>query len=70
LDSRLDVIRKISPRELGKNISTSRQKVFAVVIDGTATTGIIETCDEFNVKHLAATNFSAIENAKVNLISL
>lgn len=70
LDGSMDVIRKVAPREIPRTISTSRQKVFAIVIDGTATSGIIETCDEFNVKHLAATNFSTHENARVNLVSL
>jgi DNA primase len=70
LDGNLDIIRKISPREIGKSLSMTRQKVYAVVVDGVATSGIIETCDEFYVKYLAATTFSTHENAKVNLISL
>lgn len=70
LDGNLDIIRKISPREIAKNISMSRQKVLAVVIDGTATSGIISTCDEYGIKHLAATMFSAHDEAKVNLVSL
>ena len=70
LDGKLDVIRKVSPREIGRSLGMSRQRVFAVIVDGTATSGIIGACDEYGVKHLAATNFSSYENAKVNLISL
>lgn len=70
LDSNLDVIKKISPRDIGRSIATSRQTVFAVVVDGSATTGIIRACDDSRVKYLAATNFAAVEDAKVNLISL
>ena len=70
LDSNLDVIKKITLREVTKSISMSRTKVFAVVIDGAANSSIIEACDEFGIAHLAATNFSSVEGAKVNLISL
>ncbi|MEI6850002.1 MAG: DNA primase DnaG [archaeon] len=71
LDSNMDVIRKVSSKEVSRNIANSRQKVYAVVIDGTATGSMFEACDEFGVRHLAATTFSTHdENAKVNLISL
>jgi len=70
LDANLDVIKRISPRDLGRSITTSRNPVFAVVIDGSATGGIIRTCDESGVKYLAATNFASAEGAKVNLLSL
>jgi len=71
LDSNMDVIRKVSSKEVSRNIANSRQKVYAVVIDGTATGSMFEACDEFGVRHLAATTFSSHdENAKVNLISL
>ncbi len=70
LNSNLEVIRQVGQREVGKAITTSRQKVFAVIIDGPATGGIIRACDETGVKHLGATNFSSHEDAQVNLISL
>jgi len=70
LDASLDVIKRVTSREIVKSITTSRKKVFAVVIDGTATGVIIEVCDEMGVVHLAATNFARIEGAKVSLISL
>lgn len=70
LDSNMDVIRKVPSREVSRSIAGSRKKVFAVVIDGSAVGAIINACDESGVKHLAATNFSSVENAKVNLVSL
>lgn len=70
LDGNMDVIRKVSSREVSRNIRYSKQKVFAVVIDGAALGPIIGACDETGVSYLAATNFSSFENAKVNLISL
>lgn len=70
LDGNLDVIKKVSPREIMRSIETSRTAVFALVIDGSAISSIIRMCDEAGIKHLAATNFSSVEHAKVNLISL
>jgi DNA primase len=70
LDSNMDVIRKVVPREVPRYARNSRTRVYAVVIDGSATSGIIETCDELGIKYLGATTFSHVENAKVNLVSL
>jgi len=70
LDSSFDIIKKTSQRDIGRSIATSRKPVFAVVIDGSATAGIIRSCDESNVKYLAATNFASVENVKINLLSL
>src|SRR3989339_1307 len=70
VDIKFDIIRKVSPRDVPRALDYSRQKVFAVIIDGPATSGIIRSCDDFAVKHLGATQFSAVENTKVNLISL
>lgn len=70
LDSKMNIIRKISSKEVSRNVRNSKQKVFAVIIDGPALRFIIEACDEAGVSYLAATNFSSFEGAKVNLISL
>ena len=70
IDGNFDVIRKVSYRELVRYIRGSRTKVFAVILDGTATSSIVNACDELGVKHLAATNFSTLEETKVNLVSL
>lgn len=70
LDGNMDVIRKVSSRDVSRGIRYSKQKVFAVIIDGAAIGAIISACDEAGVSHLAATNFSSFDNARVNLISL
>ncbi len=70
LDGSMDIIKRVSSREVSRNIRYSKQKIFAVVIDGAAIATIIAACDEAGVSHLAATNFSSFDNARVNLISL
>jgi DNA primase len=70
LDGNMDAIRRVSSRDVSRGIRYSKQKVFAVVIDGTAISAIINACDENGVQYLGATNFGSIDNAKVNLISL
>jgi len=70
LDGNMDVIRKVSSRDVSRGIRYTKQKVLAVVIDGTAISAIINACDENGVQYLGATNFGSIDNAQVNLISL
>ena len=70
LDNNLEVIRKVSAREIGKSIEFSKHKVYAVVIDGSATSGVIRACEEKGINHLGATQFGSVEGTKVNLISL
>src|SRR3989344_4999045 len=70
LNSGYDTILKVSARDLSRSLRSVNGDVFAVVIDGTATSIIIKTCDERKVPVLGATNFTSVENAKVHLISL
>ncbi len=70
IDSNGDIIQKVAPREVSKNIALSRKRVFAVVIDGNALGTIIKTCDERGVSFLGATNFPAVTPEHVQLISL
>jgi DNA primase len=70
LDANLDVIRKVSLKETAKSIRMTRQKIFAVIIEGTAAASVINACDENNVRYLAATAFGNISEAKVKIISL
>ena len=70
VDSKFDVIKTVSSREVTRSVRNSRKRVFAVIIDGTAVAATIKACDEKGVKHLAATNFASVDGAKVNLISL
>jgi len=70
LDNNFDVIRKVSNKEVGKSIDFSRQRVYAVVIDGTATSGVIRACEEKGVKYVGATTFGSVDETSVKLISL
>ena len=70
LNAALDIITKVSPREISRAIKESRTKVHAIVLDGAATSTLIKICDEESISHLAANTFSNVEDAKVNLISL
>ena len=70
LDSNMDAIRKVSSKEIGKYARGSRTRVYAMAVDGTATKGLIEMCDELGVKYLGALNFATVDNAVVNLVSL
>jgi len=70
LDSKFDVIRKVTPRDIIRTVKSSRTKVSAIIVDGSATTTIIKLCDEQRISYLAATNFASVSNAKVNLVSL
>ena len=70
IDGNGDVIKKISSREVTRNIIHSRKRILAVVIDGSAVGPTIRACDEKGVQYLAANTFTSSENAKVKLISL
>jgi hypothetical protein len=70
VDENFDVIKKVSAKEVGKNIKLSRKKIFAIILDGAATASIVKSCEEEGIQHLAATTFSGIDNTSVNLISL
>ena len=70
VDNNFDVIRKVSQREITKSLKVGK-RVFAVIIDGNASSVIIGACEEAGVQYLGAVNFSSnIEDAKINLVSL
>ncbi len=70
LNSDMDVIKKIGAKEVSRNLGDFKGEIYAIVIDGNATAAVIRGCDETGVKHLGATNFSSVDGARVNLISL
>lgn len=70
LDSKFDVIRKGNVKEAVKIIESSRRGVFAVIIDGTVTSGLISICEQTGVKYLAAKNFGMIKETSLSLVSL
>lgn len=71
LDYNGDVIRKVSNKEVTRSILSSKNQIFAVVIDGQATGASIRACDERNVAYCAATSFGSVTGEeKVKLISI
>jgi DNA primase len=70
LDASLDVINKVSSREVTRSIYYSKKKVYAVVINGSAIPAIVRACEEKGVKYVAATTFGDVGETSVNLISL
>jgi DNA primase len=71
LDENMDVIKKVSNREVTRNLLSSRKPVLAIVIDGSATGPTIRACDEKGVQFLGATSFGAVSgNEKVKIVSL
>ncbi len=70
LDSSLDVMRKVSSREVAKAIGMSRKNIFAVIVEGAVTGTLIRSCEEKDVKYLAATNFGSGADTNIKLVSL
>lgn len=70
LDENLDVIRKVSAKEVMKGIEGTRKQIFAVILEGTATSSLIKLCDDAGIKYLAAVNFGKTDGANVGLVSL
>jgi len=70
LDASLDVIKKVGARDIARNVKGSRQKVFAIIVDGAANSSTVKLCDEQGVAFLGATTFGSVSGAKVELVSL
>ncbi len=70
IDGNFDVIKRVSSREVTRNIMGSRKMIFAVVIDGSAVSPTIRACDDRGVQYLAALTFGSVDNPKVQMISL
>jgi DNA primase len=70
LDGEGSVIKQVSAREVGKSVAYSKNPVFAVAIDGQATSATIKTLDEYGVQFCGATTFGSVEDTTVKLVSL
>lgn len=70
LDENFDVIRKVSARDVNKGVEGTRKQIFAIILEGTATSSLIKLCDDANIKYLAAVNFGKTDDARVKLVSL
>ena len=67
VDSSFKVLRRLS---ISKLHTLYRYKAYALVLDGTATNGIVRIAEEANCKYLVAKNFTATKKTKVNLVSV
>lgn len=70
LDSNLEIIKKISSKNISSALDKTRSRVYAVIIDGTAIPAIIKAAEKAGCRHIAAKNFSFSEDTSLNLISL
>lgn len=70
LDSNLEIGKVVTSTSLVVSLKRIEGPVVAVLIDGSATEGVIRACDEVGVKYLGARNFSYVEGAHVELVSL
>lgn len=70
LSRSLEVMKTISPLSVVSTMERSNAPVFAVVIDGAASGGLVRACEEMGVAYVAARTFPSLEDTKVELISL
>jgi DNA primase len=70
LDSDLNTIKKVSSGEISSNLNRNNGRVFAVVLDGTATPPIIKAAESNDCGYLIAKNFAYADNTDVKLISI
>jgi len=68
LDEDLKEIRKISAKAISSSLRRTKDKPFAVVIDGTATGSILKNAETAEVRVLVATNFVTTDT-KIELLS-
>jgi len=66
LDENLNIIKKVSNKNIVRNL---REGIFAIVIDGTATTGLIRAAEKAGCQYIAAKNFSNVRDTSIELIS-
>jgi DNA primase len=69
LDSKLNVLEKVPISELSKALNNLKNKVYALILDGTATPYIIKLAERTTCKHLVARNFASYRT-NINLVSL
>ncbi|HLD37526.1 MAG TPA: DNA primase DnaG [Candidatus Nanoarchaeia archaeon] len=69
LNSSLEVINRVSLNDLQFALRRTRGDIYAVVMDGTATSTIIRVAEDANCQHLVASNFAFSGETKINLMS-
>lgn len=68
LNENLEEIKKVSTRAISSTLRRVNEKPFAIVIDGTVNSGIIESAEESKVVVIAAKNFTTT-NTNIELLS-
>jgi len=68
LNENLEEIKKVSTRTISSTLKRINEKVFAIVMDGTVNSGIIESAEESNVAVIVAKNFTTT-NTNIELLS-
>lgn len=58
-NSNLEIVREVSEKSAAISLRKTREKPFALIIDGTATNNIIRTAEELGVQVLIAKNFAS-----------
>ena len=53
VDSKFETIKESSLGELISNVKRTKKKIFAIIIDGTATKKIVEVCDDKGIQNLS-----------------
>ncbi len=68
LDKNLNIIRKTSTKGAAISLTKSKEKIYAVVIKGTATINIIKAAEKNKCRFVVASNFAYVDT-KINLLS-
>ena len=68
LNEDLKEIKEISAKSLGSTLARTRDKPFAVIIDGTATNSIIKNAEDAEVRVIVASNFTTTDT-RIELMS-
>ena len=68
LDESLKEIREISSRGFGGSLRRINEKPYAIVLDGTVTSSVIESAEDAGCQVLVAKNFAATSN-NIKLLS-
>lgn len=64
------VLKEVAATSAAGAVNRAESKLLAVVVDGQATSSLINACDDLGISYLGATNFAYVEGARVHLISL
>lgn len=67
LSKDFEILKETSEKSLSITLKRSREKPFAVILDGIATNPVINACEELGIKILMAKNFTSNSNSLILL---